>query len=201
VSLSKRLAELIRARLAAFFGYPTTGVGVGVERPPPATVSQQPTPPTPEAAIPATPTPAPTPQPTPPVAQPTPPPPPPEAPLGASIDMWFTYDSQYPRTLNIASDISGIEVIIYNYCSYPARLQIDSQTIEMSAATGWGGGVMSSTKTLTLPPKASYVFKMLTQLQTRYDHVDLTLNIKASKPLNVDCGGYVCGVAPQITVS
>ena len=188
MSLSKRLAELIRARLAAFFGYPT-GVGVGVERPPPATVSQQPTPPTPEAAIPATPTPA-----------PTPPPPPPEA-LGASIDMWFTYDSQYPRTLNIASDISGIEVIIYNYCSYPARLQIDSQTIEIPAATGWGGGVMSSTKILTLPPKASYVFKLLTQLQTRYDHVDLTLNIKASKPLNVDCGGYVCGVAPVITVS
>jgi len=171
--------------------------------PPTPAPTLTPTPPAPQptqTSQPATPTPQPTlPAPSP------PPPPPPEVVLGASVDIWFTYDAQIygnlSRTLKIATDISGIEVIIYNFCSYPARLQIDSQVVEVPGATGWGGGVMASTKTLTLPPKASYVFKLLTQLQTPYDHVDLSLNIKSSKPLSVDCGGYVCGVAPQITVS
>lgn len=154
---------------------------------------------------PATPAQPVTPPPPPAPSPPPPPPPPPEIVLGTSVDMRFTYDSQVygnlSRTLNIAADISGIEVIIYNCCPYPVRLQIDSQVVEVPSATGWGGVVMSSIKTLTLPPKNIYTFKLLTPLQTQFDSVDLFLYIKSSKPLSVDCGGYVCGVAPKIVVS
>jgi len=138
----------------------------------------------------------------PPVRPPVQPQPLPPIELTSTIEIWFTKDSNYPRTIRVDPSVldksRSISITVYIDTMSEKCVYINGESI-CGGAQGLGGGVtMATPRTLTIP--ATEEIRISSDPVVELEQIIVRIDIPTTRTASVDTHGYAMGIAPEIDV-
>jgi len=132
-------------------------------------------------------------------SQPEPAPP---SPVTEELDIWFSKDSNYARTIRISSDALDasrqIEVTVF-INTYKTKCVYVNGYRACGSTQGLGGGVeMTESQTISIPATTQLTVSADTVEDLEW--VELWIHIPLKRSATIDCHEMSCSIAPEIDV-
>jgi hypothetical protein len=120
--------------------------------------------------------------------------------LTAVIELWFTRDAQYPRTIRVYNLDATRSIYVYAYFSTETEKCINVNGYRLCGEGKYlYGAVMREPKRLVIPASNIITINLEDEL-TGLERIDVELHIPTLRTPRIDCKGYACGIAEEIDV-